>query len=129
MKLISAVITDGERSYKKMRGRCANVDCIIVVLTDTDTCGNQSFSNLTGMITSPHFPSVYPHGLNCMYYFDVGIYNSLSLEFRSFHLESSHSSYVYSSGILTNCRYDWVEVNKCLISKMSVVNHCINILI
>ena len=79
---------------------------IIILGYSNGECGNTSFTGTTGVITSPKFPQAYPHGLNCVYSIDVGLVETFSLLFLSFHLEGTSNTYSPD-----NCPHDWLTVS------------------
>ncbi|KAM4705286.1 LOW QUALITY PROTEIN: cubilin [Rhinophrynus dorsalis] len=61
-------------------------------------CGG-TLTALQGTITSPGYPAVYPHGMNCTWFISVPPGNLIRLIFTSFNLETSYI-----------CRYDYLEI-------------------
>lgn len=71
-----------------------------------EECGRKEFANATGVITSPAFPSPYPHRASCTYNIEVGSNNSLSLQFITFDVGHQH----YPMYTRYPCTSDWVKV-------------------
>ncbi|KAG8443219.1 hypothetical protein GDO86_011865 [Hymenochirus boettgeri] len=61
-------------------------------------CGG-TLTATEGSISSPGYPMVYPHGINCTWFISVPIGNLIRLTFSSFNLEHSVS-----------CLYDYLEI-------------------
>ena len=61
-------------------------------------CGG-SFSDLTGVITSPGYPSLYPSNQNCIWILSIPNGNQIRLNFEYFDLE-----------VNVNCDYDYLLV-------------------
>ncbi|KAK3106526.1 hypothetical protein FSP39_021900 [Pinctada imbricata] len=64
----------------------------------TSDCGGM-LTSLTGTLTSPGHPNVYPHGVNCTWNILVPAGNVVRLTFNAFSMEAS-----------TTCAYDYVAV-------------------
>ncbi|XP_064644652.1 cubilin-like [Lineus longissimus] len=65
---------------------------------NTQTCGG-ALTAISGVIQSPGFPNVYPHGIACVWTIDVDPGYIIRLTFHSFSTEKT-----------ANCRYDYVGV-------------------
>ncbi|XP_075684851.1 cubilin [Rhinoderma darwinii] len=64
----------------------------------TEVCGG-TMTTPKGTINSPGYPSVYPHGVHCMWVISVQPGNLVRLTFSVFNLEYSYT-----------CQYDYVEI-------------------
>lgn len=61
-------------------------------------CGG-TWTESSGIIQSPNFPSPYPASKQCVYVIALGLGKAVRLDFLNFDIEGS-----------ADCRYDYVEV-------------------
>lgn len=70
----------------------------------TETCGTTIFSNATGIISSPGYPSNYPNGANCSYTIEIGDdLKVLELDVFALDIEESIEHF-------PDCPFDWLDI-------------------